>query len=227
MTTIWPPLLARHIRWADVDGLIVVLDAKAGRYLALPPETGELWRLMFMTDHGPPSIGPPDQSRRMERLGEQLKTIGWLKGADDPPVRPRRLALPCRSPLFCLISAFALLRFAGFQAALGWAERSAARPDEGSRVALQRCLARFTRAEAFIPHGRGMLDCLPRSLALFGYLRAHHLPANFIIGVKRFPFQAHAWVEVDGQPLLQSEPVARSEDAREGGQNFFTMLTIA
>ncbi|MCY4505336.1 MAG: lasso peptide biosynthesis B2 protein [Acidobacteria bacterium] len=47
-------------------------------------------------------------------------------------------------------------------------------------------------------HRRG-LDCLPRSLAIYVLLRRQGVPATLRIGVKRFPFAAHAWVECLGE----------------------------
>ena len=52
-------------------------------------------------------------------------------------------------------------------------------------------------------HRRG-LDCLPRSLAIYVLLRRQGVPATLRIGVKRFPFAAHAWVECLGEVLDDS-----------------------
>ena len=51
---------------------------------------------------------------------------------------------------------------------------------------------------------RRRLDCLPRSLAIFVLLRRRGVPARLHIGVKRFPFAAHAWVECLGEVLDDS-----------------------
>ena len=52
-------------------------------------------------------------------------------------------------------------------------------------------------------HRRG-LDCLPRSLAIYVLLRRQGVPATLRIGVKRFPFAAHAWVECLGEVVDDS-----------------------
>jgi Transglutaminase-like superfamily len=49
-------------------------------------------------------------------------------------------------------------------------------------------------------------DCLPRSLALFYLLRSRGVPAVIHIGVAKYPFQAHAWVEVEGRPVEPLRP---------------------
>lgn len=45
------------------------------------------------------------------------------------------------------------------------------------------------------------LDCLPRSLTIYLLLRRRGVPASLHIGVKRYPFGAHAWVECLGEVL--------------------------
>src|SRR5882762_10012011 len=40
--------------------------------------------------------------------------------------------------------------------------------------------------------------CLQRSAALTCLLRAYGVPAQMVIGAQKFPFRAHAWVEVNG-----------------------------
>lgn len=48
---------------------------------------------------------------------------------------------------------------------------------------------------------RRRLDCLPRSLTLHLLLRRGGLLSTLHIGVKRYPFGAHAWVECLGEVL--------------------------
>ena len=51
---------------------------------------------------------------------------------------------------------------------------------------------------------RRRLDCLPRALTLYVLLRRRGVLATLCIGVKRYPFGAHAWVECLGQVLDDS-----------------------
>lgn len=71
----------------------------------------------------------------------------------------------------------------------------------------------FMRAENFFLASSGANDCLVRSLSLFRFLNARGVCASHVIGVRRFPFVAHAWVEVDGRPVQQNvqdyAPLAR------------------
>jgi hypothetical protein len=47
-------------------------------------------------------------------------------------------------------------------------------------------------------------DCLPKAMALFTLLRRRGVAAELCIGVRKYPFGAHAWVEHQGRPLDQA-----------------------
>ncbi len=51
-------------------------------------------------------------------------------------------------------------------------------------------------------------DCLPRALAVYYFLRRKGVPAMLRIGVKRFPFAGHAWVEYRGSIIDISPEIA-------------------
>jgi hypothetical protein len=51
---------------------------------------------------------------------------------------------------------------------------------------------------ACIWHWKKVL-CLQRSAAATCLLRRHGIAAELVIGTQQIPFNAHAWVEVDGQ----------------------------
>ena len=48
------------------------------------------------------------------------------------------------------------------------------------------------------------IECLHRSLVLFFMARRRGLQAQLIIGVRKYPFTSHAWIDCDG-PLLEDE----------------------
>jgi hypothetical protein len=50
--------------------------------------------------------------------------------------------------------------------------------------------------------------CLQRSAAAACLLRLHGFPAELVIGVRRMPFLAHAWVEIDGA-VVNDDPRVR------------------
>ena len=49
------------------------------------------------------------------------------------------------------------------------------------------------------------VQCLQRSAALVCLLRAFGIPATLVIGARRLPFQAHAWAEVNGRVVNDSD----------------------
>lgn len=65
---------------------------------------------------------------------------------------------------------------------------------------------RVVRAVAFATrfYYRRREDCLPRSLTLCRLLRRRGLNAQVCLGVKQFPFRAHAWVEFEGEVIGDS-----------------------
>jgi len=73
------------------------------------------------------------------------------------------------------------------------------------QLRLQAGLKAFRFAENFYISPRTPDDCLPRSLALFRFLRRMGLPAEHCLGFERFASGAHAWVECDGNVLLDED----------------------
>jgi len=46
---------------------------------------------------------------------------------------------------------------------------------------------------------RSRKDCLPKSLTIYYLVRKQGIDASLCIGVKKFPFAGHAWVEYRGR----------------------------
>ena len=42
-------------------------------------------------------------------------------------------------------------------------------------------------------------DCLPKALTIYYLLRKQGVPVKFCLGVKKYPFSAHSWVEYQGE----------------------------
>jgi hypothetical protein len=79
--------------------------------------------------------------------------------------------------------------------------------DADSRLAFARALSRV--AEKAERRGPRRPNCLERSLVLWWLLRRRGLPAELRIGARKRDAQleAHAWVELEGQVLNDSEVV--------------------
>ncbi len=151
----------------------------------------------------------------------RCRAAGLLQPADapappphppPPPPRPWRSRLP--GALHALILLHGTARsLARHGMAATYARAATATPapahtataHTATATALGPALARFGMAENLFVSRRGPDDCLVRSLALFRFLRERGVPARHVIGVCRLPFQAHAWVEHDGRPLLDTQ----------------------
>jgi hypothetical protein len=187
----------RPCHWVELDGTTILLDARRGEYLALGPEDSETWRRLITRP-------APDQA---DAAAERLRLIAAEFGLLDAPPLPvptRRAAHHPNLPRagWCISRAALLLRLRGFLPAYHWAAASPA-PARTAGISLQAALAVFLRAEFGFFSRLGARDCLPRSLALFSFLAGAGFAVRHVIGVQRYPFTAHAWVEHEGIKLLQ------------------------
>jgi hypothetical protein len=85
-----------------------------------------------------------------------------------------------------------------------WATRHAPTADDAPFEAVEEIARRIATVAAFYP-GRAL--CLEQALTLYYCLRSSGLRAAFRIGVQPISFAAHAWVEYQGQPVLENEMV--------------------
>jgi len=51
-------------------------------------------------------------------------------------------------------------------------------------------------------------DCLPKALTIYYLLRRQGVPVNFCLGVKKYPFSGHSWVEYQGEIIDDLEAKA-------------------
>jgi hypothetical protein len=85
--------------------------------------------------------------------------------------------------------------FARIYAAVGHLPTISLRPHR-SHAETQRLGTAVERACAYYARA---VTCLPRAISIVVFLRLAGIPAQLVIGVKRMPFAAHSWVEVDGE----------------------------
>lgn len=107
------------------------------------------------------------------------------------------------SAFFTVSVARLSLRLAGFSRTLAWvtrvAPRLARRSPRGTAEDIVRSVA---VAAAFFP---GRAICLEQSVAGYLLLRRWGHDVALRVGVQPYPFRAHAWVELDGRPLLEND----------------------
>jgi len=217
--------LGEHVKWCSIDDVIFILDILTGEYHGLGPDQTRLWSVLFSKEgSGPANIGHSVPWEDRDALVSSLQAKGWLEEGSKLLRKPGitlRLS-PSIDAFYCLMRTALTLRSSSFHAAYSWAKQCSAAPLLGQRQAmtafqLEAAMEHFHCAERFWISRGAARDCLPRSLALFAYLRRCGLPAKHVIGVKRFPFAAHAWVEVEAKPLLA---------ARQHGATLNTVTTV-
>ncbi len=173
-----------------------VLDLKSDVFSALNAQLSKDWIEAART-------GKPVQS-----VMDVLADRGW-RSIDGAPITPLHSPLqivnykmPLLRAVSCLTRARGNLRDFGLAQTVDWAERHQAITTQRS---LESALNAFRFVEGILPNRKGDLDCLPRSLALFSMLRGYGFAVCHKIGLHRYPFAAHAWVENEGIPVLERE----------------------
>ena len=76
---------------------------------------------------------------------------------------------------------------------------------EDNEIIIAICKAVKT-ATAF--YYRPRKDCLPKALTMYYLLRRQGVPVKFCLGVKKYPFSAHSWVEYQGEIIDDREAKA-------------------
>ena len=79
--------------------------------------------------------------------------------------------------------------------------------ETGDLLARARRIAHLVDAAA--RHGPFHATCLPRSLTLHRLLRERGIEAHLRLGVRKIAgsLEAHAWIERDGEPLIESAQI--------------------
>ncbi|WP_161926684.1 lasso peptide biosynthesis B2 protein [Gordonia crocea] len=208
------------MRCVEVSGRLVVLDLSAGVYdvvdevgtamwglLTQPPAARDLPRLA--ADFGAsPSLVEADFSdfATAQLTAGRLVAEHQAMSAQPAPKAVRRRP----SLLRALRERASATRDLQRDFATAYQDRVDAMADTREpRVDPHRLVKRFRSAESLYQSQEAPLDCLPRSLALLRYLRIAGWPARHVIGVALYPFEAHAWVELDGDPVNESAAYLR------------------
>jgi len=202
-------MLATHVRWVNLDGLIYVLDLKAETYFALEPTYSKAWIAL--------ATGGREEGRHLDKdFYNTLRENGWLASVARPsrPARwraigwvPRTLRCSSLAAWVCLAYVSVSLKWRGFHDFVQRLESLPPASDDGSQeVRVKLAEIRFLRAERFFISSRGADDCLPRSLALYLFIvLCCGLSARHHIGISRYPFKAHAWVTHHRIALLDKQ----------------------
>jgi hypothetical protein len=206
----------------------VLLDLRSGRYLALNAVGGAVLegvrRGLALEDisagvaarcEAPLERVAPDSQRFLAELvsaGLVESGVNTVVPTDEsapagdpfPAVPPARVWMV---PAYVvLVAVDAALRLFGFGRLHRWLHRlppAGPAPDPGRARRLAQAV---DRAAAFYPKRAW---CLERSLVTWLLMRARRWPARLVLGAKRLPFGAHAWVEMDGEVVNDDPRVCR------------------
>lgn len=179
------PFSPEKSRWVSTGQLVLVLAFETDQYIALRGE----------------------QAHRFQRAYGQAQIEGGISVETDSPrfIELLLLSFAHRLPdtllaFLCLRLAKKALRRQGIRYCLNLlqkiyadSKKSQKSPDIGPA---------FQLAEPFHPGSYNWEDCLPRSLAIGLFLAATGQTFLHCIGVLTPPFRAHAWVEAEGQRVL-------------------------
>jgi hypothetical protein len=214
-----------HIRHVRVGDRVIILDIRSESYFALDPVASLMWEELT-AGHGRneclhnlgAEIAGTTEEIEDELAGFAGKCLarGLLAPSPGAPAKettPRhrrtwRRLLTLRAWWSLVRTKLALSRngfCTTYNSALTMTYPGQAAEDDAGGQALERALTAFAAAENFFHLRKAPLDCLPRSLALFAFLRRAGLPACHCIGVRPFPFSAHAWTECHGRVVHDDE----------------------
>ncbi len=115
-----------------------------------------------------------------------------LPAPQSIPIVPRRLLLRA---LLLLFVYDLRARFSRFETLSGWATPSL---QNSQSVSVASLVDAVDLACTWYPK---TAPCLQRSAVLARLLRQRGIAAELLIGVQRFPFRSHAWVEVAQRPV--------------------------
>ena len=200
-------IAAKNLRSVAIEGDVLILDLTTGRYSLFQPPQSLWWQAL---------LGASTLDARPCDLAEfrtAMLAKGWLVAPTGLPARLVPSSQPIRASTRGLGTALAL-RFlvstdraiargefpALYDSLLRW--RAALNLEARASMEVSRS---FLRAEALLFWRRQEADCLPRSLALFRLCLRRGVAAEHVIGVRRAPFGAHAWVRIGDRCVLDSD----------------------
>lgn len=218
--------LSPYVRYVEIAGRITILDIRSESYFALEPMASMMWKGLaenrmeeqilkdIVQQTAPGDLGLADDL--VSFAGQCLEKGLLTLTPETLPGSKERKRAGCRWRRFAAIRAWlCLARLTRSLSRIGFCKtyiellHVPACPAAADREPrLDRAVRAFSRAENFFHLKKAPLDCLPRSLALFVFLRTSGLPAEHCIGIRQFPFTAHAWTECNGN-VVNDDPSNR------------------
>lgn len=212
-----PLALAPDISFCTIDGTRIFLDRRRDRYFSLAPEADAAFaaleeqragahhaaRLAVLADGGVLVDDP---------CGEAPRPCPSVTIRSSPLDEDPHLPAPF---LAALSSAAAIraarrdLRARGFAHICQSVERLAAPARQARPMGANDLSATAGRIARATRIAGAFEQCLPLAVATIRFCRRRGFAAQFVIGVKLHPFQAHAWVSAGGSVLTDQSATVR------------------
>jgi hypothetical protein len=211
-----------NVVYEEIEGFVVILDLVTEAYYMFDPVAAAMWKALLESDNDNEALDAVQNRFAVERVRLQtdLEAFkrrcvehGFLQEKESKRrIDSLRYVEARQAKCLVLRAWWALFRTVRSLSTHGFARTY----QEYSRIPIPKenssdhdllkpTIAAFTTAENFFLMKSAPKDCVPRSLALFRFLRLAGLPVEHCIGVRRFPFAAHGWVEYRGH-VVQDDP---------------------
>lgn len=203
--------LPMHLHWLLDDGVVWTIDTRNGQLFAVEGNAAAAWQALAAGrgEHVPRWFLQELHARGILELSKTkhpriARVVRWAVALFAWLALPTLLAC-----VFRWLVRRALAR-GGFGEMVSLADEF----PFGQRGAFPRqlrseWLAGYCRAEGLVGFSGGTNDCLPRAFALYLMLCGLGVRARHIIALRPRPFAAHAYVEVDGAPVLEDMQALR------------------
>jgi hypothetical protein len=198
--------LAAHIHLVPIGADLVLLDMRADAYVCVPDG---LAQLRPSADRA--CLSPADETTLAELVDAGLVEPELCSARRAPPPLPLE-ALPPREPqplrtrellrfVACLWDLLFRYRSRSLGAIVSFAAAAPAAPPDASPE-IVRLAHLFQRWAIWLPMPR---KCLVRSFVLLRFLQRSGLNAQWVLGVRTWPFSAHCWLQL-GDIALDDAP---------------------
>jgi len=198
-----------NIHWKLIDDTVVVLDEVTRRYFAFDREDSQIWcQYLSRTSDAIDNASTPSSS--LPAIINAAIDRKWLVNPKNVSSGSGKLRhdygawrnfYPIHAAA-CLYKVANNLKLYGFRKSYDAAR--GIHCSTSATIDLPTASKAFLVAERFITTKKASEDCLGRSLALYSFLTRCGFTVKHHIGVQRHPFLAHAWVENNGIPILDT-----------------------
>jgi hypothetical protein len=204
-----------HIRTSASSSKIIIFDTKRGQLYVCDGVRAAFWRgiaqgesMTSIAENAAAAYGRPEEevSADLQEFIKELSALHLL--AAQRSVEQARATWLLIAALWELVIYDMKIRLFGFQQVYHTIQRKAWNNIRSLHNNEQTAaiVAAVTKATSLYWRP---VKCLQRSIATTRLLRSSGIPAELVIGYRMQPFLSHAWVEVGGQVVNDSQALAQ------------------